>query len=141
MDDSILRLCVALLNFEEVFAEKSTDEKSHPLQIKLLCEYLSSNLMKPISLTDMEEISGLSARVLQYTFQKLFELRPKEWLRKQRLHAARQVLEKTEQQIKLTTVAYDFCFASPSHFAKHYKAQFGELPSQTVARKKSIILP
>ena len=139
-DDIILRLCVVAINSNPQFMNYNNQNWVRP-QIQNLCEYLHGNLNKSISLTEMEEISGLSARVLQYSFQKSFGVRPKEWLRKQRLHAVRSILEKPDQQIKLTSLAYDFCFASPSNLAKHYKDEFGELPSQTVARKRSFILP
>ena len=79
-------------------------------------------------------MSGLSARVLQRSFQKAFGLRPKQWVRKQRLHAARSLLFTSHEPLTITSLAYDFCFASPSEFASHYLLEFGELPSQTLRR-------
>ena len=137
-DESIRRLCVTFLSADQIFDDRDIARKLNSCRKELitLCEHLSASLTKPISLTEMEEISGLSARVLQYSFQKAFGLRPKEWLRKQRLHAARALLKKSDQQIKLTSLAYDYCFPSPSNFATHYYAEFGELPSQTIAAKR-----
>jgi len=142
LDDSILRLCAALLHPDQILGENDSSQfrYSQRHQITSLCEVLRADLSKPFSLTDMEQISGLSARVLQYSFQKQFGCRPKQWLRKQRLHAARALLQKPDQRIKLASLAYDFCFPSPSIFARHYKAEFGELPSETLARKKSVFI-
>ena len=67
-------------------------------------------------------------------------MRPKQWLSKQRLHAVRAVLEKPDQPIKLTALAYEFCFSSPSVFSRAYQMEFGELPSETLARKRAPFL-
>jgi transcriptional regulator GlxA family with amidase domain len=61
-------------------------------------------------------------------------LRPKAWLRKQRLHAARAVLNDRSRKIKITSLAHDFCFHSPSEFAQHYLVEFGESPSETMRK-------
>ena len=142
LDDSLLRMCAAILNPSLFFGGNSIDEKVSPSREKIarLCEYLSGNLARPISLTEMEKMSGLSARVLQYTFQNAFGVRPKEWLRKQRLHAIRALLMKPTQQFKLTSLAYDYCFASPSDFARYYKQEFGELPSETIRLKRGQLM-
>ena len=141
--ESIYRLIVIMLHPELVDAAIPDSPKDiRPRnEIRRLCEFMNANLTKPISLTEMEEKSGLSARVLQYEFQRSFGLRPREWLLKQRLHAAHALLDKPDQEIKLTSLAYDFCFASPSDFARRYQAQFGEVPSQTLARRRSLIQP
>lgn len=58
----------------------------------------------------------------------------------QRLHVAKAILEKPDQQTKITTLTDDFSFASPFNRAKHYQAEFGESPSQAAARGKPVIL-
>lgn len=136
LDDALYRLCAGLL-YPRMFSSDETlpAKRPHPrIELAQLCDYLAAHLTQPISLTQMEQRSGLSARVLQYSFQGAYGMRPKEWLRKQRLHAARAILEKLDQPITLTSLAYDFCFASPSAFSKYYQAEFGEPPSETLRR-------
>lgn len=137
IDDSVYRLCACLLKPEGFLDDATYKQENLNLrpEITKLCEFLSAHLYAPISLTQMEQRSGLSARVLQRSFQKAFGLRPKQWLRRERLHAARNALLNPHQPTTITSVAYDFCFASPSDFARHYLAEFGELPSQTLMRK------
>ena len=137
LDDSFYRLCIGLLYPDIFLAEEPGDGKRSDVRPELtkLCEFLAAHLADPISLTQMEQISGLSARVLQRSFQKAFGLRPKQWVRKQRLHAARSAMLNPHEHSTITSIAYDFCFASPSEFARHYLAEFGELPSKTLARK------
>ena len=138
-DDVFYRLLAGLLMPETLLANDNTDRAlgRSQKQISALCEFLQANLTKPIALTQMEQISGLSARSLQYAFQKSYGMRPKGWVRKQRLHAARAVLLKPDHAVKLTALAYEFCFPSPSVFSHAYQMEFGELPSETLNRKRT----
>ncbi len=135
-DDTIYRLCVGLLQ-PEIFANPapSGSTRSPPrAEILRLCEFLTANLRQPISLTQMEQCSGLSSRVLQYSFRKHFGLRPKEWHRKQRLHGARAALMGADGGLKISALAFDFGFPSASDFSYRYRLEFGESPSQTMLR-------
>lgn len=136
IDELFYRMCAYLLHQEHFLKEDGSLRRQVEVRVELraLCEWLNANLTEPVSLTEMERMSGLSARVLQYSFRKSFGLSPKEWLRKQRLHAARAVLLNPNENITLTSLTYDFCFSSPSEFSQYYQHEFGELPSQTMKR-------
>lgn len=138
IDDSIYRLLAVILEPDILKdAAAPTGQSENTLKrISGLCEFLRANLAEPISLSEMENISGLSARSLQYAFQKAYGMRPKEWVKTQRLVAAHEILMRSGHYMKLTALAYDFCFPSPSAFSKTYKKQFGELPSETLARQR-----
>lgn len=135
-DDAIYRLALGLIHADTFLVDDTHKQKEMHVRIELekVCEWARAHLTQPISLTEMERMSGLSARVLQYSFKKSLGLSPKEWLRKQRLHAARSVLLNPNDNITLTSLAYDFCFSSPSEFSQYYKQEFGELPSKTIKR-------
>lgn len=138
LDDSFHRLCVGLFK-PEIFQIDSTLHGKRPDcrdEITKICEWLRENLNNPISLTAMESKCGLSTRVMQYSFRKAFGIRPKEWLRQQRLYAARDLLLEANQHRKITEIAYDFNFASASEFTRYYRQEFGELPSETRRNKK-----
>ena len=94
---------------------------------------MRANLTEPINLTKMERISGLSARLLQYAFRRSFGLTPIEWLRRERLHAARRLILDRRRDASITAIALEFGF-SPSQFALYYRALFHERPSETRAR-------
>jgi AraC family ethanolamine operon transcriptional activator len=136
VDDSLYRLSVLLLHPELYFLDETHKGVRQYMtkEVVKLCEWLRANLTEPISTTHMEQQSGLSIRVLQYSFQKAFGMRPKEWVRKQRLLAARLILEKSIERVKITTPTYEYCFASPSEFSHFYIVEFGETPSETIKR-------
>lgn len=99
---------------------------SHSL--RRVCDFIVANLHRPLTLTDLEEVAGLSARALQLQFLKHFGCSPMAWLRNQRLEVAHQRLLH-DAYGSVTQIALDVGFASASRFASAYKSRFGELPS------------
>ncbi len=128
VDDSIYRILATVLEPSIFFEEPAVANRK---EISDLCEFIKANLEETISLTRMEEISGLSARSLQNAFQKEFGMRPKEWMQNERLHAARKALLASGTDISITDLSYSLGFSSPSLFSQAYRELFGELPSST----------
>ena len=95
----------------------------------VICDYLMAHLTEPITLTDLERMSGLSARTLQYQFARYAGMSPMAWLKKQRLIKARQMLQQPGGVRSVTELAMDLCFSSASRFAAEYRQQFGRAPS------------
>ena len=135
-DDRVYRLSAGLVYPNLLLSGEPVSGRRPQVstEIDMLCEYLSANLRQPISLTQMEQMSELSARKLQYAFRKAFGMGARDWLRQQRLHAARSALLNTHEHTTIAFVAYDFCFISASEFSRHYQKEFGELPEQTLKR-------
>lgn len=75
MDDSINRTLLLLLKPER-FLESSgkTDGTTPSKALDAACQYAMANLSHAITLTDLEHISGLSRRALQYGFLKSFNI-------------------------------------------------------------------
>jgi len=95
---------------------------------------------KPESSLTVPELAAaarVSRRTLEYAFQDTFDMTPLSYLRLHRLHVARQRLMVTDgKQGTVTRVAHDLGFWHLARFASTYRAQFGECPSQTLARRK-----
>jgi transcriptional regulator GlxA family with amidase domain len=99
------------------------------------CQYIQEHLHELITLTDLEKVSCMSKRNLQYAFQQHFNCTPMQWLRMQRLETARSMLLKKESNLSITATALLCGFNNPSAFAHNYNLRFGELPSVTISRK------
>lgn len=93
----------------------------------------------------MEEVGGamsvlelcgrlrVSRRTLQASFQSETGVGPLEYLRNLRLNAVRRRLNQTTAQaLSVGDVAAEMGFFHLSHFARHYRELFGELPSDTL---------
>ena len=109
----------------------STDGAALVLQ---LCEYMQAHLESGLTLTDLEVFSGLSARSLQLAFKKQFGCSPMQWLTVQKLHKVRHKLLNDRSADSIASLAVGY-FPNLGDFARYYRRQFGELPSQTRARQ------
>jgi AraC-like DNA-binding protein len=110
------------------------DKNRRRRQIDDLCDLLKFRLGDQVSVTDMERLSGMSARTLQSAFMARFGVSPIQWLRQQRLDFARQTLLHANLDTTVIQVALSSGFASPSKFSMYYKQRFGEPPSATLAK-------
>ncbi|MEO7106882.1 MAG: AraC family transcriptional regulator [Rhodoferax sp.] len=100
-----------------------------------LCSYIQAKVDERITLTDMERISGMSSRALQYAFLQRFACTPMNWVMKQRLGKARLRLLNSQPSDNITVIALEHGFASASAFSAQYMREFGEKPSTTRSRQ------
>ncbi|ROM62014.1 AraC family transcriptional regulator [Pseudomonas brassicacearum] len=86
----------------------------------------------PLSILDLCEQLRVSRRTLQNSFQAVTGMRPVEYLRNLRLNAVRRRLITTRATaLNVSEIAVAMGFFHLSHFATHYRALFGESPSDT----------
>ncbi|WHS62554.1 helix-turn-helix domain-containing protein [Pseudomonas sp. G2-4] len=86
----------------------------------------------PLSILDLCEQLRVSRRTLQNSFQAVTGMRPVEYLRNLRLNAVRRRLITTRATVlNVGEIAVAMGFFHLSHFATHYRALFGESPSDT----------
>lgn len=137
MEECLYR-AIALLLLPERLIEAnnltvSGEEPSYRLD--RVCEFIRANLSEGLTLPDLENFSGLSARALQYSFRKAFGMTPMQWIQEQKLLAVRSALCKPAPGTTVTGAALPY-FGSMGEFSRRYRARFGELPSATLARAK-----
>ncbi|NET42857.1 AraC family transcriptional regulator [Okeania sp. SIO2B3] len=93
------------------------------------------HLKKPLTLKQLAQNLKCSSCALSFGFKDLFGLSPMRYLKVRRLNAVRQRLKASEpESCTIAILASQFGFYSASHFARDYKAMFGELPSETLAK-------
>jgi len=96
-------------------------------------------LGKPLTLKQLAEDLESSSSALSYGFQDLFGMSPMRYLKVRRLNALRQRLKASyPEESTITMLASQFGFWSAGHFAKDYRAMFGELPSQTLQNNAKV---
>jgi AraC family transcriptional regulator, ethanolamine operon transcriptional activator len=99
--------------------------------VKRAVDFMRANLEVD---TGVPEICGAvfaSRRTLQYCFEEFMHTTPQAYLRALRLNEARRAL-KARSQPPITELANTLGFSSASHFTRHYKLMFDELPSETL---------
>ena len=134
LEDSIYRASIILLK-PELFLDKKyaeIDRKPNDSAIDGLCQWIDANLDSVITLTELETISGLTARSLQYGFKKKFSCSPMQWIRDRRLIWAHKILSNAASTTKISHVALNCGFTSFSEFSRQYLIKFGEQPNVTL---------
>lgn len=98
-----------------------------PWQVKRACEKLDSDLGGTLSLQRIAAEFGLSVSHFSRAFRISTGLPPHQWLLRQRVKAAKQLM--TVRGLPLSEVAISAGFANQSHFTKVFSAQVGISPA------------
>jgi len=135
VDDFLYRSSVALL-IPEKFAKYDVDvpETGRLVRHKVarsLADQVIADLSASYSLTDLERISGLSARTLQTAFLECFNMSPTAWIKEQRLQRAREIL-RLRPDITVQALASKIGFQSQATFFTAYRVRFGETPKSNM---------
>ncbi|MCF8167381.1 MAG: AraC family transcriptional regulator [Rhodoferax sp.] len=136
VDEMLYRAIVMMLR-PDLFEAPETVQTSQDRcrELDAVCDFIRGNLGERITLTDLEKIAGTSARILQYAFQQRFGCTPMQWVREERLLMARRTLQKFREGDSISDAALRYGFMNQSAFSAYYKHRFGELPSETVAKR------
>ena len=99
--------------------------------VDLICDHIRGSIGSPMSITQMEKLTGLTGRALNYAFRARFDCSPQEWQRNFLLDHARRLLKGTDYTGSVKSLAFQLGFSSLSSFAAFYRQRFGERPSET----------
>ncbi|WP_448632446.1 MULTISPECIES: helix-turn-helix domain-containing protein [Pseudomonas fluorescens group] len=100
--------------------------------VKRCQELVAASGDTPLSILDLCGQLRVSRKTLQNSFQAVTGMRPVEYLRNLRLNAVRRRLISTcATTLNVGDIAVAMGFFHLSHFAAHYRALFGESPSDT----------
>lgn len=130
LDDAVLRAALFLLHPELFFAERPAPAVN-ARGLNLACDYIDAHLSGRVTLSDLERVSGLSGRSLQYAFRATFNRTPMQWVTERRLERVRELILQARPGATLTAIAGDY-FSNLGDFSRLYRARYGELPSQTL---------
>lgn len=137
-DDLIYRFVIMIIFPEKFFAQEELS-KSRLTQeslsiIQLINQLKDEPLLSFMTLTDLEYFTGLSTRSLQLIFKKNFGITPVAFLREQKMKQAKKLIIESEGNINVTNIALEIGCYNFSQFAKYYKENFGETPSETIKK-------
>lgn len=138
--DGIITRVLAALILAQNGDTRSDDppiSASHARQaIDIVCDHVRQFIGTPLTIGDMEDLTGLSQRALNTVFQSRFNCSPLQWQRNFLLDEGEKRFSAAEQDVSVETVSYELGFSSASSFSSHYADRFGELPSQTLTRHR-----
>ncbi|MBF6302161.1 AraC family transcriptional regulator [Nocardia amamiensis] len=105
-----------------------------PMALRRATDYINANADQPLTLTDIAEAAGVTARALQHHFRRHYDTTPLGYLRRVRLERAHEDLSAAEPGDGRTVaaIAERWGFAHPARFAAAYTARYGQPPSYTL---------
>lgn len=119
-------------NFSRLLETDARDPASS--EVRRVEAYIEANLDRPIVVDTLVRIAGVSARSLYNGFEKAHGCPPMAFVKRLRLHHARDLLIKPNETTTVTAVALACGFLSAGHFANDYRSAFRELPSDTLRK-------
>lgn len=105
-----------------------------PRNLRRAEAFIRANLDRPITLGEMAQAAGTSARALQAAFRAHRGTTPLGYWRDLRLDGARADLASAGPGTTVTDAALSWGFQHFGRFAEAYRRRFGELPSETLRR-------
>ena len=133
IDDMFYRNIILMLQPDLFFQTcKATNVKHSRRELDHVCEYILANLCSALTLSEIERISGLSTRKLQYGFLDRFGCTPMQWVRDQRLNMVHHLLKNSKEGDSVTSIATAYGFTNLGAFANRYQQRFQQFPSATL---------
>lgn len=106
-----------------------------PIHVKKVEEFIRAHADEKISIDQLTEISGVSARTLFSSFQQFRNTSPMKYLRNQRMKLVRDDLMSQETTESVTEIAMKWGFTQLGRFSVEYKKLYGESPSETLGKR------
>jgi AraC-like DNA-binding protein len=108
---------------------------AHPHTVQRATEFIEANAAGVITIKDIAEASGVSTRAVQLSFRRHLDTTPTAYLRKVRLQYVHDgLVAASPDRTTVTVIAGRWGFSNFGRFASQYRAEFGELPGQTLRR-------
>lgn len=119
-------------NYSEHFQPQPC--KIAPHHVRRVEQFIIGNTDQDITLEQLVEVGGVSARALFDGFRRFRGTSPMAFLKAVRLERAREDLRNARSGDSVTTIACRWGFYQFGRFAAEYKRMFGELPSETLRK-------
>ncbi len=103
-----------------------------PRYVKRAEDFMAARIDQPITIADLVDVTGVSARTLHQGFRRFRDSTPMAALRRMRLERARADLLAREPGSTVTSIALKWGFCHLGRFSTDYLKRFREHPSQTL---------
>lgn len=126
-------------NFSHLLGQPAED--AAPWQVRRAENYIEAHWNQPLTIEQLCEVTSASARSIFHWFRKTRGYSPMDFLKIVRLSHARRMLSSGDPATSVKSVVFACRFSNMGHFARDYRAAFGELPSETLNRARGTRLP
>jgi AraC-like DNA-binding protein len=110
-----------------------------PFHVRHAEEFIEANWDRAITIEQLSDLTNVGARTLVKSFLKHRGYTPRVFAKQVRLNRAKAMLTDCTSETSVTGVAFACGFGNLGHFAKDYLTAFGELPSDTLTRRRRML--
>ncbi len=121
----------------ELYGEYKEARRVGPMSAiaRRVTSYIEDNVHRDLTLSDLVDVSGKSARTLYSSFRQAHGTGPMAYLKRAKLGRCREDLLAANPEEKFVgDIAANWGFYHLSSFARDYRREFGELPSESLKR-------
>ncbi|MES0826527.1 AraC family transcriptional regulator [Ruegeria sp. SCP11] len=133
IEDALISIVLGLPGNHSAGLRHAPVEDVAPWAVRRAEEYMVAQVADPVTLSDLVSVCGCSRSALYHAFKSSRGYTPMQFLMARRLELAHERLRQ-EPCATATEIALACGFSNQGRFAKAYREQFGELPSETHAR-------
>jgi AraC-like DNA-binding protein len=101
---------------------------AHTARMRQMQAFLRANLGKSVSRRDLSREFGLTPEHINYLFRKQLGLSPSQFVMRERVRAAAELLR--QGRLSISEVAYEVGFQDPLYFSRVFKRLMGVSPSR-----------
>lgn len=131
VEDTLMTALLELLAHNQ--PQRDERRSAAPAAIRRALEYMESHAAEALTATEIARYAGVSTRSLYAGFRQSLGQSPMAFLKRLRLQRVRQALQDADgSRVSVTDLALAWGFGHLGQFAADYRAEFGELPSQTL---------
>ncbi len=134
IEQTLMTLLLTTLPNNYAAALSAQASPAAPRHVLRAEEYIRANAERAITIGEIAQAAGVSARTLFEGFQRFRGTTPLAMLKNVRLERVYAELKQAGPSACVTTVALKWGFVHLSRFAQMYRSRYGELPSQTLRR-------
>lgn len=118
------------------------DSQNNPHHaVQRLIDYIDQNLKQELSNDALAQYLNISQRSLYALFDNQLGSTPRQFIRQRKLERIHTCLSDPNCTVRnLTELALDYGFTHLGRFSDSYRQQFGELPSETLKRRNTLLL-
>ena len=110
---------------------------SAAVTFEAIADYIERNLKQDICIEELARQANISLRSLYGVFERNAQATPKHYIRQKKLERVNACLSDPSCNVRnVTELAMDYGFLHLGRFSESYRNQFGELPSDTLKRRR-----
>jgi len=139
LEEACLALIVDLLcrQYEVRFSSVRNTPAVESVRLARLLSWIAKNLDRPLPREELARQAGMSLRTFHRVFQRSLQMSPHEYVMRERIRRAREMLDDAGHPLPVTEIALACGFEDSNYFSRSFREATGQTPSAYRNGKKA----